>query len=90
MIKKKILLFPILPALLIELLVLKRSLDNYFSSQIFSPSKQIALETESQMILGAKTDVFTGIMIERILIGVIIFLVVLIGILFFKTSRRFN
>jgi len=88
---KKILLLPFFPILAIELVVLKRSLDNYFSSKVFSPSQQIALGTESQMILGTKTDIFSEVIIERMLIGVIVFLIILIGILISKgREKRFE
>lgn len=90
--KKWYLSLPLVPVLVIELLVLNKSVGKYSAGQSLpSPSGQLAWETgnfETSRVLGASSNSLTQLTIERMLVGVILFLVLIIAFLVFKAGKN--
>jgi len=89
--KKRFLLLPIIPVILIEAFVLNRSLKTYLVSQntiLNSPDNNIALGSGQEAVLGASTSLFGSVMIEHLLLAAIIVIMVGMVFLWVKTPSQ--
>lgn len=89
--KRRALLLPILPVILIEAFVLNRSVTSYLLSQnspSSTPDTQIALENTQGAVLGASADLFGSVMIEHLLLVAIVVVVVGMIFLWIKTPSQ--
>ena len=80
-----------LPVFLLELAVFSRTARNYFLQKPIisqSPDSQIALEIETNRILGASQNTQLASIIDKTLIGLIIFSAIFLGLLWFKTGSE--